>query len=111
LAVGSITEALDRSAFSNYGTKLHAHYIMMPRGEEQQGTASEWVGEATHKCFGTSVAAAYASALLALYMSDSKYQNADRAAFPKDVLQQCQASHNHQTVEHGEGYLRYKPRR
>jgi subtilisin family serine protease len=111
LAVGSITEALDRSAFSNYGTKLHARYIMMPGGEEQQGAASEWVGEATHKCFGTSVAAAYASALLALYMSDSKYQNADRAAFLKDVLQQCQACHNHKTVEHGEGYLRYKPRR
>ena len=110
VAVGSVTEALDRSAFSNYGTKLHAHYIMMPGGEEQQGTISEWVGEATHKCFGTSVAAAYASALLALYMSDSKYQDPDRAAFLKDVLGQCQACHSHNTVEHGEGYLRYKPR-
>lgn len=110
VAVGSITEALDRSAFSNYGTKLHAHYIMMPGGEEKKDTISEWVGEATHKCYGTSVAAAYASALLALYMSDSKYKNKNRVAFLKDVLDQCKACRNQDPVEHGEGYLRYKPR-
>jgi hypothetical protein len=110
LAVGSITQARDRSNFSNYGTKLHSQYMMMPGGEEQQGVISEWVGEALHKCYGTSAAAAYASGVLALYMSDSNYQNTDRVAFLQDVLQQCQPCNNHQTVEHGLGYLPYQPR-
>jgi subtilisin family serine protease len=105
IAVGSITNALNRSAFSNYGTKLHSQYIVMPGGEEQQGTVSEWAGEATNKCYGTSAAAAYASGVLALYMSDTAYQNPDRAAFLNDVLQQC---NNHQIVEHGSGYLPYQ---
>lgn len=110
LAVGSVRENLERSTFSNYGTKHHAQYFMMPGGEEQNGTVSEWVGEATHKCYGTSAAAAYASAMLALYMSDPKYKNNNRAAFLQDVLQQCQACHNQNATEHGNGYLSFSPR-
>jgi subtilisin family serine protease len=110
LAVGSITEARDRSTFSNYGTKLHAQYLMMPGGEEQNGTVTEWIGEATHKCYGTSAATAYASALLALYMSNPKYANNNRAAFLQDVLQQCQPCHNQSANEHGRGYLAFKRR-
>jgi len=109
VAVGSITNARDRSSFSNYGTKLHSQYIMMPGGEEQNGSITEWVGEATQKCYGTSAAAAYASGVLALYMSDDKYQRTDRATFLQDVLQQCQQCNNHQTIEHGLGYLPYTP--
>jgi Subtilase family len=107
VAVGSITHARDRSTFSNYGTTLHSRYIMMPGGEESQGTISEWVGEAAQKCFGTSAAAAYASGVLALYMSDANYQNPDRSAFLQAVLQQCQPCHNQRQAEHGLGYLPY----
>jgi hypothetical protein len=110
LAIGSMTEARDRSTFSNYGTKLHAQYFMMPGGQEQNGTVTEWVGEATHKCYGTSAATAYASAVLALYMSDPNYKDNNRAAFLQDVLGQCQPCHNQDPEEHGKGYLRYIPR-
>jgi hypothetical protein len=107
IAVGSITETRDRSGFSNYGTMLHSQYIMMPGGEENGGTISEWVGEATYKCYGTSAAAAYASALLALYMSDPAYRHLDRATFLQTLLQKCQKCNNHQTAEHGLGSLAY----
>jgi subtilisin family serine protease len=112
LAIGSITEAKDRSDFSNYGTTPHGRYFMMPGGEKKQYEAAprEWVGEATEKCFGTSAAAAYASSVLALYMSDPKYKNLDRDAFLKDVLGQCQRCNNQNALEHGEGYLKYIPR-
>jgi hypothetical protein len=109
LAVGSITQARNRSTFSNYGTRYHSQYIMMPGGEEQQGTISEWVGEARHKCYGTSASAAYASGVLALYLSDNTYRTADRAAFLQDVLKRCQPCNNHQALEHGLGYLPYYP--
>jgi Subtilase family len=110
LAVGSITEVRDRSTFSNYGTKLHAQYFMMPGGQEQNGTVTEWVGEASHKCYGTSAATAYASAVLALYMSDPKYKNNSRSAFLQDVLGQCQPCRNQDATKHGKGYLCYIPR-
>lgn len=108
LAVGSINKDRSRSSFSNYGTKLHDQYIMMPGGEEQQGAITEWIGEASHKCFGTSAAAAYASGVLALYMSDTAYQVADRQLFLDNVLSKCQPCDNHDPDEHGKGYLAYQ---
>jgi subtilisin family serine protease len=82
VAVGSIKQHTDRSSFSTYGTKSHARYIMMPGGEEQLGSGiSEWVGEAQQRCYGTSVSVAYASGMLALYLSDPAYRTKDRAAF------------------------------
>ena len=109
LAVGSINKGRSRSSFSNFGTKLHDQYIMMPGGEEQEGEITEWVGEANHKCFGTSAAAAYASGVLALYMSDTDYQVADRQLFLENVLSKCQPCENYDPDEHGKGYLAYQP--
>ncbi|HKC01520.1 MAG TPA: hypothetical protein VKD23_22240 [Terriglobales bacterium] len=40
-------------------------YIMMPGGEERQGSVTEWIGEAKQKCYGTSASTAYASGVLA----------------------------------------------
>jgi hypothetical protein len=108
VAVGSINDNKDRSSFSNYGTSGHSRYFMMPGGEESSGTVSEWVGEATHKCYGTSVAAAYASGVLALYMTNSSYPNSDRAKFLKAVLGNCQNCHLPKAAEHGLGYLDYR---
>jgi subtilisin family serine protease len=107
LAVGSINKTQTRSSFSNYGTKFHDRYIMMPGGEEQQGAITEWIGEASYKCAGTSAAAAYASGVLALYMSDTWYQEPDRQAFLDNVLDKCTPCYGHDPDEHGKGYLAY----
>ncbi len=109
LAVGSINKDRERSRFSNYGT-YHNRYIMMPGGEEHDGVVTEWIGEASHKCFGTSAAAAYASGVLALYMSDADYQAPSRQAFLDSVLNNCQRCYHHNFDEHGKGYLLYQPR-
>ena len=108
LAVGSINMARKRSDFSNYGTP-HQRYIMMPGGERQDGLITEWIGEAHYKCFGTSAAAAYASGVLALYMSDADYQQTDRQSFLNNVLRNCLPCYNHDPDEHGKGYLAYQP--
>jgi subtilisin family serine protease len=106
VAVGSMTENLRRSRFSNYGTKYHNRYIMMPGGEKDlSGNITEWVGEASAKCAGTSAAAAYASGMLALYMSDVRYQNLPRQDFLRLVLGNCQPCLSHDADEHGRGYL------
>jgi hypothetical protein len=106
VAVGSINSSASRSSFSNYGTSGHGQYIMMPGGEENQGAATEWVGEATHKCYGTSVAAAYASGVFALYLA--KYPSLSRTAFLSQVLANHQNCANQDPTEHGLGYLPYK---
>jgi hypothetical protein len=108
VAVGSINHNTDRSSFSNYGTTGHPHYIMMPGGEENQETATEWVGEAAHKCYGTSVAAAFASGILALYMASPSYSGLSRTTFLTQVLPKCCPCTNQNVMEHGFGYLQYR---
>jgi len=108
VAVGAINSNLDRSSFSNYGTAGHNKYIMMPGGEESGGAATEWIGEATHKCYGTSPSVAYASGILALYMADPTYAGLNRSSFLTQVLGNCKACNNQNTTEHGLGYLPYK---
>jgi subtilisin family serine protease len=107
VAVGAINSCLDRASFSNYGTAGHSQYIMMPGGEESGGAATEWIGEATHKCYGTSAAAAYASGILALYMADPAYAGLSRSLFLAQVLANCRPCHNQNAKEHGLGYLPY----
>jgi Subtilase family len=107
VAVGAINSSLDRSSFSNYGTTGHSQYIMMPGGEESGGAASEWIGEATQKCYGTSPAAAYASGILALYMADPAYSGQSRSSFLSQVLANCKPCNNQNATEHGLGYLPY----
>ena len=109
VAVGSINSSEVRSSFSNYGTTGHAQYIMMPGGDENSaGSAIEWIGEATYKCYGTSPAAAYASGVLALYLANPKYSGLSRSAFLSQVLANCQPCTNQNAAEHGLGYLPYK---
>ena len=107
VAVGSINSNLDRSSFSNYGTLGHSQYIMMPGGEESRRTPTEWIGEATQKCYGTSPAAAYASGILALYMADPAYSGQSRSSFLSQVLANCKPCKNQNATEHGLGYLPY----
>jgi glycosidase len=108
VAVGSINHNVNRSSFSNYGTSGHSQYIMMPGGEENQGTVTEWIGEAAHKCYGTSVAAAYASGVFALYMANRPYAKLSRTALLSQVLAKCQPCSKQDPREHGLGYLPYK---
>jgi subtilisin family serine protease len=108
VAVGSINQKKERSSFSNYGTSGHSQHIMMFGGDENGGTITEWVGEATQKCVGTSAAAAYASGVLALYMTNTSYQHPDRAQFLQNVLSKCQFCRNHNSTECGKGYLEYR---
>jgi subtilisin family serine protease len=107
VAVGSINLNKGRSTFSNYGTVGHQHYLMMPGGEDIGSGATEWVGEATQKCYGTSVAAAYASSVLGLLMSDPKHQKPTRKDFLDAILNTCQPCNNQNANEHGLGYLPY----
>ena len=108
LAAGAMNSSYARSAFSNYGAS-HARFIVMPGGDEDVSqNLTEWIGEGSRgKCFGTSPAAAYASGILALYLSDPKYCNNDRNEFLDDVLNNCQQFQNHKPTEHGKGYLQY----
>ncbi|MCU1246983.1 MAG: peptidase and in kexin sedolisin [Edaphobacter sp.] len=108
VAVGAINHSTNRSSFSNYGTTGHGQYIMMPGGEENRGAATEWIGEATRKCYGTSAAAAYASGVFALYMANPSYSILSRASFLSQVLAKCQPCTNQNAAEHGLGYLPYK---
>lgn len=108
IAVGSINSASARSAFSNYGTSGHTQYILMPGGEQSGGAPSEWIGEAAHKCYGTSASAAYASGVLGLYMANPTYSGLDRASFLAQVLANCRPCVNQNTSEHGFGYLIYR---
>jgi hypothetical protein len=107
VAVGSINLNKDRSGFSNYGTIGHQRYLMMPGGDEAGTSATEWVGEANQKCYGTSVAAAYASGVLGLFMSDPKHQQPTKKQFLDGVLNTCQPCNNQNAIEHGLGYLPY----
>jgi Subtilase family len=107
LAVGSINKKTERSTFSNYGSSGQTQYVMMPGGEESQGTISEWIGQAKQKCFGTSPAAAYASGMLALYLAHPNYKGLDRATFLATVLGQCKPCRGQNRSEHGHGYLTF----
>jgi hypothetical protein len=110
VAVGSINESTNRSPFSNYDA-AHSDFIVMPGGDEdshQQPT--EWVGEGSSgKCLGTSPATGYATGMLALYLSDTKYRDADRTVFRGNVFANCENCANQSAKEHGKGYLPYKP--
>jgi hypothetical protein len=96
---------MDRSSFSNYGTTGKYQFIVMPGGEESQQNATEWVGEAAQKCYGTSVSAAYASAVVALHMANQAQQISDRSAFLNGLLGNCLPCNNQSPAEHGLGYL------
>lgn len=67
LAVGSVNQSGQRSSFSTYGTYQHTNYVMAPGGEKAGGSTTESpIADNAEQYCGTSVAAAYASGVLAL---------------------------------------------
>lgn len=67
LAVGSVNQSGQRSSFSTFGTYQHANYVMAPGGEKSGGAITESpIADNSEQYCGTSVAAAYASGVLAL---------------------------------------------
>jgi subtilisin family serine protease len=111
LAVGSVNSNLKRSSFSNYGT-THSNYLMLPGGDEDAvQNPTEWVGAGSNnKCLGTSVAAAYASGMMALYWSDPKHQQKNRVDILDTLSQKCDKSFSHYQAakqEYGSGFLYY----
>jgi major intracellular serine protease len=110
VAVGSINASKVRSRFSNYGDASHSAFLVMPGGDDDdQENPTEWVGKGDDgECLGTSPATAYASAMLALYYSDSDYRQSDRRQFLKEVLDQCDDTFSgYDADQHGEGFLPY----
>ncbi len=80
VAIGSVTSALNRSAFSNFGKAQPAHFFVAPGGQQDPpGIITEDVGNGGGvRCHGTSVATAYAAGMLALLWSDPRYQKWSR---------------------------------
>ena len=116
VAVGSVNASDYRSRYSNYGTANHPCYVLAPGGEENPPkTITEDVGTCgtspRNPCYGTSVAAAYASGMLALLRSDSRHRNNTRAQFLAALPGYCTMPTHAQgnPVEYGNGVLRYVP--
>jgi subtilisin family serine protease len=113
VAVSSINQNLKRSTFSNYGTKNHHWHIAMPGGDAAlNGKPNEWAGKARVEAFGTSVSAAYASGIIALYISDPDYawNTSTRDAFLDTVLRKCDPCNEGNPDMCGKGYLPYQKR-
>lgn len=117
VAVGSVNSNDYRSTFSNYGSANHPYYLMAPGGEENPASVvTEDVGKGgtipPNSCYGTSVATAFASGMLALLRSDNRHRSQNRSDFLRDVVNNyCQrpshASHNQ--AEYGAGIIAYIP--
>jgi subtilisin family serine protease len=111
LAVGSVNAGGARSSFTNYGAASHRWHVMAPGGEEASGTVTESVGQSANgnECFGTSPAAAYVSAVLALLRSEGRYQAMSTDAF----LDQVKTDHcdpppsGSSALEYGAGQIVY----
>jgi subtilisin family serine protease len=116
VAVGSVNASNYRSRYSNYGTANHPCYVLAPGGEEDPPkTILEHVGTCGHTaqnpCLGTSVAAAYASGMLALLRSDNRHKRDTRAQFLAALPGYCKMPAHAQgnTAEYGNGVLQYMP--
>ncbi|WP_321474279.1 S8/S53 family peptidase [uncultured Paludibaculum sp.] len=72
LAVGAVNKSGQRSGFSTYGTYLHPNYVMAPGGEKVYSSVTEFpISDGKEDYCGTSIAAAYASGVLALLRTDN----------------------------------------
>ena len=113
VAAGAVDSARQRSSFSSYGTK-HARYLMAPGGQESGGAYTEHVGlgNGVTPCAGSSVAAAYASGMLALFRSDARYASLGRDAFLDAVFTHHCVLPSHASgrpLEYGAGVIEYSP--
>jgi hypothetical protein len=121
LAVGAVNSSYNRSAFSNYDQfNKKDRYLLLPGGDDTQdvnGDPVEYVGEAqdsshnTNYCVGTSPAAAYASALLALYWASPTYIKKTPNELLDEMLRlKCSkgAIPNHDSYQHGAGFFSWQ---
>jgi hypothetical protein len=114
-ATGSINRNEQRSQFSNYGTAGHRHYWMAPGGETLPDlkTVTEPVDQANGKDnAGTSEATAYSAGMLALFRSETAYQNKDRSDFLDAIVQNHCVPPSHTSPVpsgYGAGLIRYSP--
>jgi hypothetical protein len=112
VAIGSVTSALVRSAFSNYGKSAPKYFFMAPGGEENPPRAvTEDVGSGGHaQCRGTSVATAYAAGMLAVLWSDARYRGQATDVFLSNVRQHDRLPlppGNPDPHQYGSGLIRY----
>ena len=110
VVVGSVNSHGDRSRFSQYrAAGGHKRYAMAPGGEtDASGNATEHVGTGSAHCFGTSVATAYFSGMLALFRAESRYQGLTPDKFINAVLtQHCVPHSTGNITEYGHGIIRY----
>jgi len=112
VAIGSVTETLVRSAFSNYGKIAPKYFFMAPGGEEKLlGAVTEDVGGGDRaQCRGTSVATAYAAGMLAVLWSDARYRGQARDVFLANVRQHAQLplpQGNPDPHQYGSGLIQY----
>lgn len=112
VAVGSVTSALIRSAFSNYGKSTPKYFFMAPGGEENPlGNVIEDVGSGGRaQCRGTSVATAYAAGMLAVLWSDARYRGQAPDVFLANVRQHDRLplpSNNPDSHQYGSGLIQY----
>ena len=114
-ATGSINNQEYRSQFSNYGTVGHSYYWMAPGGETLSDlkTVTEPVDQVNGSDnAGTSEATAYSAGLLALFRSETAYQNKDRRDFLDAIVQNHCVPPSHTSAtpsEYGAGLIRYSP--
>ncbi|MEM7223019.1 MAG: S8 family serine peptidase [Pseudomonadota bacterium] len=112
--VGSVDSSGKRSAFSNYDrANPHKDHMMAPGGQTSGQSVTEatgsWASTGT-QCHGTSAATAYASGMLALLWSDSRYAALDADAFLTAVkASHCSRQSGQRVDEHGSGLIRYEP--
>jgi hypothetical protein len=72
LAVGAVNKSGRLASFSTYGTYQHSHYVVAPGGEKSNSIATEYpISDKNDNYYGTSIAAAYTSGVLALLRTDS----------------------------------------
>jgi hypothetical protein len=111
VAIGSVTSALVRSAFS-YGKSAAKYFFMAPGGEENPlGNVTEDVGSGGPvQCRGTSVATAYAARMLAVLWSDARYKGQAPDVFLANVRQCDQLplpQSNPDPHQYGSGLIQY----
>jgi hypothetical protein len=114
VAIGAVTSALVRSAFSNYGKSAPKYFFMAPGGEENPlGTVTEDVGSGgTAPCRGTSVATAYAAGMLAVLWSDARYRGQAPDVFLANVMQYDRLplpQGSPDPHQYGSGLIQYPP--
>jgi subtilisin family serine protease len=118
VGVESIDSAKTLSTFSNHGDmdhegKPHGNVFVLPGGQKQGPNVTEYIGDTgpgTAEYWGTSFAAAYASALIASLWSEPAWLASDRTAIVDHLKNTADRGFNGYTSkDHGNGLMQYVP--